>query len=139
MIGWVATCPGMQHPVSPTPTAARTDAHARPLTAAQLRTVLADPGLTLIDFTAAWCAPCKQLAPILADLERAYAGRARVVAVDVQDEPALAQAFRVTAMPTMVLVRDGHEVGRMVGLRPRKVVAGALDRALAGEVAITGA
>jgi len=101
--------------------------------------VLTEPGVTLIDFTAAWCGPCKQLAPILKELAAEYTGRARVVAIDVADEPALAQAFRVTAMPTLVLVRDGHEVGRMVGLRPKKTVAGALDRALAGHVAITGA
>lgn len=133
MAGGVATSAGM----NVTSTAA---AHAAaPLTAAQLTTTLADPGTLLIDFTAAWCAPCKQLAPILRELAGVYAGRARIVAVDVQDEPALAQAFRVTAMPTMVFVRDGREVGRIVGLRPKHVVAGALDRALAGGVAITGA
>ncbi len=113
-------------------TPVRPDAHAPPLTAAEVGALLGHAGLTLIDFTAAWCAPCKQLAPILADLERAYAGRARIVAVDVHDEPALAQAFRVRSMPTMVLVKGGREVSRMVGLRPRKVVAGALERALRG-------
>jgi thioredoxin 1 len=105
---------------------------------AALRTVLAGGGVTLIDFTAAWCAPCKRLAPILDELRGAYGGRAGIVAVDVDAEPAVAQAFRVTSMPTMVLVRDGREVGRLVGLRRREVVAGAIDRALAGGVAITG-
>lgn len=113
-------------------------AHAAPLTAAELTAVLADPGVTLIDFTAAWCGPCKQLAPILAELGRDYAGRARIVAVDVDLQPQVAQGFRVTSMPTMVFVRAGREVGRIVGLRNRKVVGGALERALAGGVAITG-
>jgi thioredoxin 1 len=116
MSGGLATYPGMQAVVS-----------------------LADPGVTLIDFTAAWCAPCKQLTPMLHELEGEYRGRARLLVIDVQEHPDLAQAFRVTAMPTMVLVRDGKEVGRMVGLRPKKIVAGALERALAGHVAITGA
>lgn len=93
-------------------------------------------GLTLVDFTAAWCGPCKQLAPVLHELQRDYAGRARVVEVDTDAEPALAQAFRVTAMPTVVLLRDGREVGRFVGARPKKFVAGVVERALAGDVAI---
>jgi thioredoxin len=100
-------------------------------------TLLATPGLTVVDFTAAWCGPCKQLAPVLHEVEREYAGRARVVAVDTDHEPALAQAFRVTAMPTVVLLRDGREVGRFVGARPKKFVVGVVERALAGDVAIT--
>ncbi|MBL8622128.1 MAG: thioredoxin family protein [Myxococcales bacterium] len=108
------------------------------LTAPDLPAVLAARGVTLLDFTAPWCAPCHALAPVLGELAAAYAGRARIAAIDVQDHPAVAQAFRVTSMPTLVLVRDGREVGRIVGLRARKVIAGALDRALAGDVAITG-
>ncbi|HZJ71253.1 MAG TPA: thioredoxin family protein, partial [Planctomycetota bacterium] len=66
----------------------------------------------------------------------AYAGRVRFLAVDVDAEPALAEQFGVRAMPTVVLLRDGREVGRVVGSRPRAFVAGMLDRALAGDVAI---
>lgn len=62
--------------------------------------------------------------------------RVRFTAVDVDAEPALAERFGVRAMPTVVLLRDGREVGRVVGSRPRAFVAGMLDRALAGEVAI---
>jgi thioredoxin 1 len=93
-------------------------------------------GVTLVDFTAAWCAPCRVLGLVLDALVDDYAGRARFVAVDVDREPALAQRFNVRSMPTLVLLRDGHEVGRVVGSRPRAFVAGVLDRALAGDVAI---
>lgn len=100
--------------------------------------VATSPGMevTLYDFTAAWCAPCKQLAPVLHELATDYRDRARVVEIDVEHEPALAQAYRVTAMPTLVLVRDGREVGRVVGLRPKKFIAGMIDRALQGHTAI---
>jgi len=94
------------------------------------------PGVTVVDFTAAWCGPCKTLDPILGALAAEYAGRARVVAVDVNDVPAVAERFNVRSMPTVVLLRDGAEVGRFVGSRPRAFVQGVLDRALHGDVAI---
>ena len=93
-------------------------------------------GLTLIDFTAKWCGPCKQMEPVLSNLATEYAGRVRIVAVDVDDDQLLAQQFDVRSMPTLVLVRDGREVGRTVGTRPRAFIAGMLDRALAGDSAI---
>jgi len=95
---------------------------------------LSTPGLTLIDFTAAWCGPCRQLAPVLEAV--ATAKNVRVVEVDVDHEQLLAQQFGVRSMPTVVLWRDGREVGRFVGARPRTFVAGMVDRALAGDVAI---
>lgn len=93
-------------------------------------------GVTVLDFTAAWCGPCKQLAPVLETLAKEYAGQVRIAAIDVDAEPVLAQQYDVRAMPTLVLLRDGREVGRVVGSRPRAFVAGVIDRALAGDVAI---
>ena len=72
----------------------------------------------------------------MATLANEYAGRIKVVAIDVDDEQLLAQQFNVRSMPTFVLVRDGSEVGRVVGSRPRAFIAGMIDRALAGDRAI---
>ena len=92
--------------------------------------------ITVLDFTAAWCAPCRALTPILDSLAVEYAGRIRVEAIDVDHEPVRAQQYSVRSMPTLVILAGGREVGRIVGLRPRKFIAGVIDRALAGDVAI---
>ena len=92
--------------------------------------------ITIMDFTAKWCGPCRQLKPVLHEIEKEYGGRAKVQEIDTDDDPVTAQQFRVTAMPTVVLMRDGREVGRFVGARPKKFVVGVLERALAGDVAI---
>ena len=92
--------------------------------------------ITVLDFTAAWCAPCRAMTPLLDSLATEYGSRLRVQAIDVDHEPALAQQYGVRSMPTLVLLRDGREVGRVIGLRPRKFIAGMIDRALAGDVAI---
>lgn len=94
-------------------------------------------GVMAIDFTAAWCGPCKTMLPILTALAREYADHVRMVAVDVDHEQVLAEQFSIRSMPTFVILRDGREVGRIIGSRPRGFVQGVLDRALAGDVAIT--
>jgi thioredoxin 1 len=108
-----------------------------PLIDLETFTSLPKHGVMAIDFTAAWCEPCKTMLPILAGLARAYADQVRMVAVDVDHEQVLAEQFSVRSMPTFVILRDGREVGRIVGSRPRSFVQGVLDRALAGDVAIT--
>jgi thioredoxin 1 len=75
--------------------------------------------------------------PVLDAIAKEYAGRIQVVDVDVDEDQLTAQQFNVRAMPTYVLVRDGREVGRFVGSRPRAFVAGVVDRALSGDVQIT--
>ena len=92
------------------------------------------PGVTLLDFTAAWCAPCKVLKPVLDEVGKEHG--AAVVMVDVDDHPDLAQQYLVKSMPTVVLLRDGQEVGRFVGSRSKAFVGGVVRRAVAGDVAI---
>src|SRR5438045_3384963 len=83
------------------------------------------------------CGPCRVMKPVLDAVAKEYARRIQLVEVDVDDDQLTAQQFDVRAMPTYVLVRDGREVGRFVGSRPRAFVAGVLDRALSGDVQIT--
>ena len=74
--------------------------------------------------------------PVLAALATEYAGRVDFTAVDVDHDPLTAQQFDVRSMPTYVVLRDGREVGRIVGSRPRAFVAGVLDRVIGGDVAV---
>ncbi len=90
----------------------------------------------LVDFTAAWCPPCRMMEPILGAIAGERADL-RIVQVDVDADPEIAARYGVLSMPTFVLFRDGREVGRTVGSRPRAFLSGMIDRALNGDAAIT--
>ena len=75
-------------------------------------------GVVLVDFWAPWCAPCRMLAPVLDELAEKLEGKARVVKVNVDDAPELAQRFGVLSIPTVVLLRDGAELEKRIGVHP---------------------
>jgi thioredoxin 2 len=73
----------------------------------------------VVDLWAPWCGPCRVVGPILEDLSREYAGRLKVVKVNVDDNPATAQRFEAYSIPTMVVLKDGRVVDRIVGAMPK--------------------
>lgn len=73
----------------------------------------------LIDFYATWCGPCKMMAPIIDEVARDYAGKLKVVKVDVDESGETAATYGVTAMPTFVVFKDGQEVWRRLGAAPK--------------------
>ncbi len=81
----------------------------------------------IVDLWAPWCGPCRAVAPVLQRLATERAGRLKVVKVNVDEEPALAQRFAAQSIPLLVLMRDGAEVGRQVGAVPYERLAGWLD------------
>ncbi|MFD4723589.1 thioredoxin family protein [Streptomyces seoulensis] len=74
----------------------------------------------LVQFTADWCGPCRQLAPVLRDIAFAQGDRLKVVQLDVDRNPATTLAHQVLSTPTLLVFRDGEPVRSMVGARPRR-------------------
>jgi len=77
-------------------------------------------GRTLVDFWAAWCNPCRMVAPVIDELAAEYEGRAKVAKVDIDREGALAVRYGVMSIPTVVLFSDGKEVKRFVGVQDKE-------------------
>jgi thioredoxin 2 len=73
----------------------------------------------VVDLWAPWCGPCRIVGPILEDLSREYAGRLKVVKVNVDDNPVTAQQFQAFSIPTMVVIKNGRVVDRIVGAMPK--------------------
>ncbi len=76
----------------------------------------------LVDFWAAWCGPCRMVAPVLEQLAREHAGALKVVKVDVDANPELARRYGAMSIPLLVVFRGGQEADRIVGAQPRQAI-----------------
>jgi thioredoxin 2 len=85
----------------------------------------------LVDLWAPWCGPCRMVAPVLEELAGEMAGRLLVAKLNVDENPATAARFGVSSIPTLLLLKAGREIDRIVGAQPKPEIARRVDRAIA--------
>ncbi|MBK3645495.1 MULTISPECIES: thioredoxin family protein [Streptomyces] len=84
----------------------------------------------LVEFTADWCPPCRQMGPVLSALAAEEGERLKVVQLDVDTNPETTNAYKVLSMPTFMVFRDGEPVRSMVGARPKRRLLAEIEDAL---------
>ncbi|MFM8386850.1 MAG: thioredoxin [Planctomycetia bacterium] len=85
----------------------------------------------LVDFGATWCGPCRALAPIVEELAKEYAGKAKVATVDIDQAANVAQKFNIMSVPTLIFFKGGKPADKVVGLKPKADLKARMDKLLA--------
>jgi thioredoxin 1 len=93
--------------------------------------VTGQDGLTMVDFWATWCGPCRMIAPIVEQLADTYAGQVTVGKLDVDSNPRTAAQYGVRSIPTILFLKQGKVVDQVVGAVPRQALEGKIQQHLA--------
>jgi thioredoxin 1 len=99
------------------------------ITDAEFQTTVAE-GITLVDFWAPWCGPCRMIAPILDELAGELKDKARIVKINVDENPLVAGQFGVMSIPTLLLFKNGQKVDQKVGGQAKPQLKAFIEQAL---------
>ena len=86
--------------------------------------------IVLVDCWAPWCGPCTAIAPIVEEIAREYSGKVFVGKLNVDQNPMTASSFQIMGIPTLLIIKDGKEVDRIVGLVPKQNIQARLEKQL---------
>jgi thioredoxin 1 len=84
-------------------------------------------GLVLVDFWAPWCGPCKMIAPVLEELDAEMGDKVKIVKIDVDENQETAAKFGVMSIPTLLVLKDGEVVDKVIGFQPKEALAGKIS------------
>jgi thioredoxin 1 len=85
----------------------------------------------IVDFWAEWCGPCRMVAPVLDEISAEYAGKLKIVKVNVDEQPQLAMEYQVTGIPLLGVFKDGKIVKHLVGARPKAAILSEISEFIA--------
>lgn len=89
-----------------------------------------EKGITLVDFFAVWCGPCKMLSPIIEEISEEYNGKIKVCKVDVDEVDSLAYKYGIRSIPTLIYFKDGKVKDAAVGFQDKKAIISTIDKYL---------
>lgn len=93
-------------------------------------------GVTVVDFWAEWCGPCRMVGPIIEELANDYENKALIGKVNVDDNPEISMKFGIRSIPTILFLKNGEVVDKQVGVTTKKNLADKIDAAIKTEVAL---
>ncbi len=99
------------------------------ITDAEFQTTVAQ-GVTLVDFWAPWCGPCRMIAPILDELAGELKDKAKIVKINVDENPVVAGQFGVMSIPTLLLFKNGQKVDQKIGGQAKPALKSFIEQAL---------